>query len=187
MAARPRDKYRTIVTEGSVEGRNVYLVGSSTTDAITATLSQYGNTVTKSQTPTVTAGAYTANDFVGGKLTFDFSSEGNQGGVIISVAITDKGKQDAELELHLFTSLSGSTITDNGAATVVDADLVNFVGAFSTNDSTWRDYADNSAILLPNLGDGFDTLTLEGFLVTRGTPTYASTSDITVIVAALLD
>jgi len=140
-------------------------------------------------TPTVTAGAYSANDFVGGKMTFSNAvSLGGQGefgggGVSVSAVVTDEGKQNAALTLVLFDAdPTGTTVTDNGAATVADADLAKIIGTVSL--STYVSFADNSVTSSGALGLPFKLALsandLYGFLMTTGTPTYTSTSDIVV-------
>lgn len=138
-----------------------------------------------SQTPTVTAGAYSANDAVGGMMTFvNAGASGvdvEQGVILDSVIVTDKGKQDALLDLVLFNQ--GFTATaDNGAFTIVDTDLPNIVAVVAI--STYYDAADNSVAFARNLGIPLPLAipgsALYGQLVTRGTPTYASASDLAV-------
>ncbi len=58
---------------------------------------------TKTQTPTITAGAYSAGDNVGGLLEFTNAAlVAGEGGVIKQVEIIDDAGQEVELELWLF-------------------------------------------------------------------------------------
>ena len=68
-----------------------------------------------SQTPTVTVGAYSANDAVGGLLTFANAARVSAGsGVIKDVILIDDAGQDAIMELWLF-SQTFTAMSDNAA------------------------------------------------------------------------
>lgn len=136
-----------------------------------------------SRTPTITAGAYSANDAVGGLMTFAYAGASgatpDQGVILDSVIVTDLTTQNAALELWLFDQ--GFTATaDNGAFTIIDTDMINFVAIVPI--STYYNAADNSVAFARNLGIPLPLASpaaaLYGQLVTRGTPTYASTSDL---------
>ena len=147
-----------------------------------------GDTI--SQTPTVTAGAYVANDAVGGLLTFaNAARETGGGGGIKTVGIIDDAGQDAELELWLFNQ-TFTAMADNAAWAPSEADLENLVGVISTEDSSqgWLDAGTPSAITI-DVATRYDLTgtSLFGQLVTRGTPTFAATDDVTVKVGVLAD
>jgi len=161
-------------------------------------------------TPTIEASsAYSAGDSIGaavislagataetGGLTAAEVREaagwgtGNEthGGMIQSVILTDLGKQSAEIDVVFFDAdPSQTTFTDNAALDVDDADLLNIVGVAAV--TTWKDFSDNSVGQTLNLAipfvleDGGNTL--YAALVSRGTPTYASTADLTLRVGVL--
>ena len=91
-----------------------------------------------SQTPTVTAGLYAANDAVGGLLTFANAGRASaEGSILIDVLIIDDAGQDAELELWLFDR-TFTAIADNAAWAPTEADLENCIAVVSTSGSTWR-------------------------------------------------
>ena len=162
-----------------------------------------GFTAVVEATPTVsTSPAYTSGDSVGGKISLSPAVRAISTpqvvvgtGTITSVIITDKAKQSAEIDVIFFdTDPSNTTVTDNGALTIHDTDLLNIVGIANVN--TWKDFVDNSAgttsatIAYPfvlNETSGTADTTLYVALVTRGTPTFASTSDITLRVGILMD
>lgn len=138
-----------------------------------------------SQTPTITAGAYSANDAVGGLLTFKDAAllgGAGTGAILDSVTIIDKAKQSIQLDLILFDRTFTAT-ADNDAFDPTDADLANCIGGVKITD--WFAFNDNSmgcktGIGLPiRLADAGDSLF--GQLVTRGAPTYAATTDLIVI------
>lgn len=138
-------------------------------------------------TPTITAGAYSAGDALGGKLEFEnAASVYQQSGIIRNVIITDKGKQSALVNLFLFNRDFTPT-ADNAAFTISDADLLNCIGVINIVAANWFLAADNAVAtptaLIPSfyfkLQDPGDS-SLYGQLVAVGTPTYTSTSDLAV-------
>lgn len=150
------------------------------------TVGSPGTTI--SQTPTVTAGAYTANDAVGGLLTFANAARVNGGGgVIKDVIILDDAGQDAELELWLFNA-TFTAMTDNAAWAPSEADLRKLVAIITTADGAWFAAGTPSAARV-EVSQRYDLTgtSLFGQLVTRGTPTFAATDDVTVIIGLLQD
>lgn len=142
-----------------------------------------------SATPTVTAGAYSANDAVGGLLTFTDAAMlggGGNGAVLDSVTIIDRAKQSIQLDLVLFDRTFTAT-TDNDAFDPTDADLANAIGAVKIVD--WFAFNDNSMGVKTGIGLPIELAdagsSLFGQLVTRGTPTYAAVGDITVILGII--
>lgn len=146
------------------------------------------------QTPTITAGAYSAGDAVGGKLTFsDASSPGTNSGRVTGVTIIDDAGQDAATELWLFDQ-NFTPIADNAAAAFSEADLENLVGIIAIAAADYKASGTPSAAYVESkldfqLPDGTPTTAspLYGQLVTRGTPTYAATDDITVKIHVVKD
>lgn len=141
-----------------------------------------------SQTPTVTAGAYAANDAVGGLLTFAGAAlETGGSGIIKQVLILDDAGQDAELELWLFNA-TFTAMADNAAWAPSEADLRKLIAIISTEDGAWFAAGTPSAARV-EVSQGFNLAgtSLFGQLVTRGTPTFAATDDVTVIIALLQD
>ncbi len=133
------------------------------------------------QTPTVTAGAYSAGDAVGGKLTFANAVRASGGSArVVSVVIADKNKQNVELELWLFNQDFTPT-ADNAAFAVSSSDLLNCVGVVRINTSDYASASANGVATVP-VGDllveASGGSTLYGQLKCVGAPTYASTSDI---------
>ena len=144
------------------------------------------------EAPTVTAGAYSAGDAVGGLLVFrNVSFEGGgrsrrtspkgSATILDSVVIVDRASQDVQLDLVLFSEEFTPT-ADNGAFDPSDADLLNCIGVVKVSDySAFNDnsIATKSAIGLPiHLTNASGNLF--GQLVTRGTPTYVAITDIAV-------
>jgi hypothetical protein len=147
-----------------------------------------GESISISQTPTVTAGAYSADDAVGGLLTFANAGRFTGGsGVIKNIVIIDDAGQDAELELWLFND-TFTPISDNAAFAPAEADLHKLVGVITTENGTWFECGTPSVCDI-EIAKGFNLVgtSLYGQLVTRGTPTFAATDDITVIINLLQD
>jgi hypothetical protein len=138
-----------------------------------------------SVTPTVsTSPAYTAGDLVGGKMTFaNVIRAASESSILRQVIITDLAMQSAELDLILFDAdPSGTTFTDNAAFDIADADLVKIIGILTLAAADYAAFVDSSAgIITSQLGIvPASGTSLYGALVTRGTPTFAGTTDVTV-------
>lgn len=149
-------------------------------------ISTDGDTI--SQTPTITAGAYTANDAVGGLLTFaDAAREDGGGGVIKDTTILDDAGQDAEMEVWLFRE-TFVAMADNAPWAPSEADLRKLVAIVSTSDGAWF-AAGTPSVARIEVSQRYDLVgtSMFGQLVTRGTPTFAATDDVTCIVGLLQD
>lgn len=156
-------------------GREIGLAGS------------YGITI--AQTPTVTAGAYTANDNLGGLLTFANACRvAGYGGVIKSMVIVDDASQSGTIELWLFnqTFTAGA---DNAVWTPVEAELENLVGIISTTDGIWYTGGATATVNVTEASLRYDSTgtSLFGRLVTRTADTYVATDDVTVVIGLLQD
>lgn len=141
--------------------------------------------------PTVVAEAYGANDVLGSDSPLSLtpairlvSTPKNLigTGTIVNVMVTDKAAQTATIDIVFWDSNpSATTFTNNTALTVHDTDLLNIIGVITID--TWTSFAAssvgrpaNSTAIPFKLASG-DT-TLYATMITRGTPTYASTSDL---------
>ncbi len=144
-----------------------------------------------SQTPTITAGAYSAGDALGGKLTFAGAARAAGGtGVIHSVVLTDAAKQDANIDLVLFDQDFTAT-ADNAAFDPSDEDLANVIGIIPIYSTDYADFNDNSAACVRQVGMQFKCsgtgTALYGQMVIRDADTYAATDDVTVKLMILQD
>lgn len=149
-----------------------------------------------SVTPTVTASsAYTAKDSVGGLMTFsNVSCLGRTKGRVNSVMISDKADQSVEYDVVLFKSSPAGTVTNKSAFDPADADLALMLPVinlrtqdhFSWNDNGISSISSLSSGAVSSSGDGLPG-TIYAAIVTRGTPTYASTSDITLTLGFVCD
>ncbi len=136
-------------------------------------------------TPTVDLAAYGTGDLIGhAVMEFNFNMLGKvkKGGFIRSVIITDLAKQSQNLDVVFWaTEPTGTTFTDQAALDIADADLVRVIGVAAVTD--WKAFADNSIGQLHGLDIAFvlgGGNTLYASIVSRGTPDFVSTSDLTV-------
>ncbi len=137
-------------------------------------------------TPTITTVIYVANDMVGGEMAFAIKS---QSGVVQSLVVTDLDEEDAALELHLFRK-SVTPAADHDAAAFTDAEgKASAIGVIVIPAADYIDAGGYSIATIENLGINYenDSGTLYGYVVTRGTPTYGSTSDLTFKLGVLPD
>ena len=158
-----------------------------------------------SVTPAVDADTnYSDNDNIGGLMSFVGAVRSNDlvdsAGVIRSVVITDKEAQLStnEIELIFFDSNpSGTTFTDNGAQTIVDADLPKICGVVVTVTTASAGasagtniFADNEVAFLHDLyipyALGTGTILYASMRAT-GATNLGSTSDLTVRLGLWLD
>jgi len=149
-------------------------------------VSGHGKTISAS--PVVTTGSYYAGDAVGGLIPFANAARvSGAGGVLKQVTIIDDNGQDAELELWLFNA-TFTAIADNAAWAPSEADLEKLICVVSSTDGTWRAAGTPSAIVI-EVAQRYDLAgtSIFGQLVTRGTPTYAATDDVTVKIGLLQD
>ncbi len=141
-----------------------------------------GNSIT--QTPTVTVGAYSALDAVGGLLTFASAARAAAGmGVVESVVIVDNASQNAEMCLFLFDQ-TFTAMADNAPFDPSDADLANCVGFIYIGAGDYKTLTDNSVAVVTNQPLMYKLAaagtSLFGQLRCAGTPTYVATSDVIV-------
>ena len=144
---------------------------------------------TVAETPTITAGAYSALDAVGGKMEFeDVRTAFDNAGHIVQAHLSDKGKQNALLYLVLFSQDFTAT-ADNAAFAVSDADLLNIVAVLEFAVASYSSFNANSFCAIGFLGAAVEIpfALVEGgtslfgqLFVKTSTPTYTSTSDLTV-------
>ena len=141
-----------------------------------------------SATPVIDTNIYGAGDNVGGLLTFSNAIiKYSKSAKLESVVVTDKSNQAGVLDLVFFSSNpTNSTLTNNAAMDVADADLSKIIGnvriaaanytVFNTNDNAVA----TVQTALPLFSDE-DSWDIYGALVlTSGTPTYTSVSDLVV-------
>jgi len=144
-----------------------------------------GGGINITQTPTITAGAYSAKDAVGGLLTFANAVRVSGGSAVLNtVIIKDNDDEKAGLELWLFNA-DPTVVADNAAMDFTDANMLKCVGIVPISTSDYYSLADNGAACVRGIGLQFQcaVTSLFGQLKCTGTPTYTATSDLSVIIA----
>lgn len=167
----------------SVQGSAAFLV------ALSATLAAQGVVVLNqvsdvSITPTVTAGAYTAGNVVGGLLHFTNVFGPSFSGTLTDILVKSKSVQTTTYKLYLFSQQpSASTWTDKAAPAINAADLPYLLGVW-TSGAADSGLGTETTNQLDNVASAIHSTAqdLYGVLVCVATPTYASTSDVTVSV-----
>ncbi len=141
---------------------------------------------------TVTSGAaYAAGNCIGGKMTFSGITRANDISALLQqVAVNCKSNQTGAMDLVLFSAdPSGSTIADKTNLSIAAADFDKVAGVLHITDWT--------SLGTPSIGQALNaalpfkpaagTTTVYGALVARATPTFASTSDVSVTLRAMGD
>lgn len=140
--------------------------------------------------PTVDTSAYATGELIGGKLTLTNATAYTvYSGIISNVTIIDKDKEGADLDVVFFdTDPTATTFTDQAAFDPADADALNIICTISlTTDVA---FANNGLSYANNQNCPFKTNssnTIYAAIVSRGSPTYTSSSDLLLRVGILQD
>ncbi len=139
---------------------------------------------------TVTAGAYSANDVVGGRQQLIGVKEAK----LLSIVVSDLAAQNVQYNLAFFSSIP-TDIADNDTFDFADADLANllFIANLSTSGAgvgggvgTRMAFTDSAANVAGNINVPLVSDEADGdiwfIMYTTGTPTYSATTDVTVII-----
>lgn len=141
-------------------------------------------TVTVAQTVTASS-AYTSGNAVGGLMTLSGAFRSASGsGLIQSVIVNTKSAQTTAIDVVLFNANpSASTCTDKTAFAVAAADFNKIVGVAHVTD--WTSDGTPSTGQAQNLAIpiavGAGVTSFYACAVTRSTPTYAATTDVSVL------
>lgn len=152
-----------------------------------ATSAHAGEIKCVSVTPTVDTSAYATGDLIGGKLTFT-GLGGYDQNLVLSATVYDAAAQAVDLDLVIFSSdPSLTTFTDQAAFDIADADLAKVAQVFNFGAISRFAFADNSVHQLLNqtaplkvTASGANSRTFYASLISRGTPTFAASTDVTV-------
>lgn len=112
---------------------------------------------------------------------------------LLSVAIVDKAKQSAAFDILFFNALPTVASVDNGALSITDAEMASkYIGRVHILATDYVNTASNSDASVYGIGllmQGAETNTLKLYAVCQaiGTPTYTSTSDLTIRLGVLQD
>lgn len=135
--------------------------------------------------PVTTAGAYSANDQVGGLMTLKTGVDGKHPATLLDIKVLDKASQKAALVIWFFSKVV-SVAGDNAAHSVSDADMAFCLGHRAIPETKYADTALNAFATDENIGLGGlapdpangTNGTIYALIETTGTPTYGSTSDL---------
>lgn len=149
-------------------------------------------------TPAVSANsAYTAADQVGGLNLLDQVTLTDRGvSLLQSVSVTDKASQKKALTLFFFDDVPTIASIDNGAFDLTDAQMaLSCLGFVLIPAANYQDSSSNSIATVANCGlllrsnagnngvqlpAGATKTSIWCVIMTTGTPTYTSVSDLTV-------
>lgn len=144
-----------------------------------------------SVSPTVDTSIYASGDLIGTKMTFTPAvRQATRSGVITGVIIVDQSAQASDIDLVLFSANpSATTFTDQAALDIADGDMAKIIAVIPFVAANRFAFADNGvkyagSIMIPIKGT---VNTIYGALVSRGTPTFAAATDVTVQLAISQD
>jgi hypothetical protein len=146
-------------------------------------------------TPTISTSAYTANDQVGGIQTLavlnqqsqpiDAACQDKTVAYLMGLKIIDKAKQDQPFTIYFFNTLPTVASVDNAALSIVDAQSAKCVGFVKVTAANYAGPAEWSiadvafADVMRSFKSDTDNGPLYAVVQTTGTPTYATTADLT--------
>lgn len=170
-----------IVVAISPNGQNVNGLAAAGGSAPTI---QASTTMAVAVVPTVTASAYTAGNIMGGIITFAAALDAVRfAGILESIAVKFKGAAvTGNMQLTLFkASPSNGTYGDKTAGTWNAADMANLLGTYQLT-APLSSLGTMTVYNLDGIGKAIlgTTQSLFGILTVSGTPTPASTTDLTV-------
>ena len=134
----------------------------------------------------VTAGAYTAGMAVGGKIAFpNIVSQSPLRCAIVDSLVLDRAGQQQPYDLLFFDADLAGTVTDRQAFNLHANDRSKLLGFIPLVNTSLM----GTGGVLIGATNIYKRLSLQSFnawgvLIARGTPTFASTSDITVQITA---
>lgn len=145
--------------------------------------------------PTISTSPYSANDVVGGLLTFPIGGGKSFGGITTTgflrvLTVTDDDNEKAAAKLHIFAS-APTAIADGDAFAPSFADLKKRIGVVAVAAADYVSFSSNGvaqAIIKGiemefTAGDG----NLYAFFVCDATPTYTAAADLAFTVITYID
>lgn len=138
---------------------------------------------------TVTAGAYTTLHSVGGLITIPMQPAASSSGKIASAQVICAGTQTCTYNLVLFSANpAATTVADTAAVAINTADFSKIIGVIHLTDVTTvggvtinETTVDIAKVFSGVVGN------LYALLEVVGTPTYAATTDVSVIIGITPD
>lgn len=143
-----------------------------------------------SGTPTITSGvAYASGQAIGSTIQLNKTADFGFG-TLLNVAIIDKSDQKAAIDVLIFNQPLATPQVDKAAISIAAADAGNLIGHISFAATDYSDLGTTAVATKYNLwmacaGNIDNNLYVQ--LVSRGTPTYGSTSALTVKLTTQVD
>lgn len=136
-----------------------------------------------SVTPTIDTNAYTSGDAVGGKQTITSAMRESGGKAVLeSITVQDKGNQKAALTILFFDADPTAATITNNAAFVFSTDISKVVGRVNITAADYETIDSKAIACVKAIGlemKASGSANLFAAVVTTGTPTYVSASDLT--------
>ena len=158
---------------------------------MSAKISGFSRTYKK--TPTIETSAYAAADALGNQMEIDLGFGDDKAFTslfLVSMSGYDLASQQAEIDI-MFFDRAVTPATDNAAADFTDADLAFFLGGATIKTTDYKTLNDNSVFWVDAIGRQLKirdkaglqastkaTSKIYAYAVSRGTPTYVATSDL---------
>jgi hypothetical protein len=139
--------------------------------------------------PTITAGAYSENDAVGGQLDFENAvGYEKKSGMIQSVTIIDSADVLDRFYLNCFDQ-DFTEAADNAGVSYAIGDVSHNILNLSVDSADWVDLGGGQVNQVANIGKAIvlDSVTLRCQLQTTSAPTYNTDGDLTVCIDVLKD
>ncbi len=151
-----------------------------------------GNTEVIRPATTVSLGAYSANDNLGGIIEIARAARQVGDGMILQdVFLTDEADQDPVLELLFFDTLPAETYTDNAAMPTLAGDTANLIARASVAAADWVTQGGVAMAQLENLGITLNALKGETsiwmVIAVTNTPTFVAADDLRILLGFLQD
>lgn len=154
---------------------------------------RYGNCHMPELVPAISTGAYTAGDCVGTIMAVPVTQYGTT--VLKNVVVTDADNEKANLTLLFFKRSPAGTYTDNGAFPLSAGDLSLIVGKVNIVSGDYETIASRAvadvdcSIVLKAEGNESPPTSQNIYVgvLTTGTPTYTTTTDLGVKLGLMMD
>jgi len=137
-------------------------------------------------TPTISTSIYASGDQLGGVMTITKAIRaGSATSLLQAITICEKGTQKAAMDIVFFHTDPTSVITsvDNGVFAITAANVAAYVLGYTTiSTSDWITVGSGAVASVRNIGGLHKPVSgqdIYAAVIVRGTPTYASTSDLT--------
>lgn len=144
----------------------------------------FNNSTMVSVAPTITAGAYSAGDVIGGLLTCTVGTTVTGNVLVRRVVIGDADNEKAAMDLWFFKSSPATSLADNAAfSTISDADIRDACQAHVAIAASDYTTAGSNALGEKVIDNGGRTIEVTNgvfyvYAVVSGTPTYGATTDL---------